>query len=75
MSCLEIDALKIFILQNNVFPFFVFVAFDDLIPRYFLAVFLCYALIIDWAQIFRAQKPKLQLFLPSRRVEANGNVD
>jgi len=75
LSCLEIDALKIFILQNNVFSFFVFVAFDDVIPRYFLAVLLCYALVIDRAQILRAQKPKFQFFSAGGGVEGNRNID
>jgi hypothetical protein len=75
LSCLEIDALKIFILQNNVFPLVVFVAFDDVIPRYFLAVLLCHAFVIDRAQILPAQKPKLQFFFAGGGVEGNGNVD
>ena len=74
LRCLKIDALKVFILQNNVFSFFVFVAFDDVIPRYFLAVLLCYALVIDRAQILRAQKPKFQCFFAGGGVEGNWDV-
>ena len=74
LSCLKIDPLKVFILQNNVFPLFVFVAFDDVIPRYFLAVLLCHALVINRAQVLRAQEPEFQFFFAGGGVEGNGNV-
>ena len=74
LSCLEIDALKIFIFQDNVFSLFVFVAFDDVIPRYFLAVLLCHALVINRAQILRAQEPEFQFIFADGGVEGNGNV-
>ena len=32
------DLPDIFVLDNNVFPFFVFIAFNNLVPRHFFAV-------------------------------------
>ena len=38
LRCFQIDALKILILQHDVFPFFVFVSFYNLVPWHLFAV-------------------------------------
>ena len=55
LSGLEINSLKIFILEQDVFPFLVLVTLNDLIPGHFLAVFFGNAFVIYGAQIALAQ--------------------
>ena len=72
---LEIDALKILVVQDDELPFFVFVAFHDLVPRNFLAVLLRDAFVIDRAVILRSQQAEFQLFLPRRRIKRDRDID
>src|SRR4029077_8409897 len=58
-----------------VFPFFILVALDDLVPRNFPAVLFRDALVIHGTQVALAKKTKLELLLPSRWIQGDGNVN
>ena len=67
--------MKIFVLQDNVFALLVFVAFDDLVPGDFLAVFFGNALVVDWTQVFRPQKPELEFLLSRGGMKRDRDVN
>ena len=52
---LQIDPLKVFVLEHDEFPLLVFVTLDDFVPRYFLAVGFRDAFVIDRAKILGSQ--------------------
>ena len=72
---LEIDMLEIFVLKHDVFPLFILVALDDLIPGNLLAVFFSDAFVINRAQIGLAQKAEVEFLAPRSWVERNRYVD
>ena len=59
LSRLEIDALKIFVVQHDELPFFVFVTLHDFVPGNFAAILFRDALVVHRAQILRPKKAKL----------------
>src|SRR6202043_3602415 len=71
----EINALKIFVFQHDVFSFFILVAFDNLVPRNLPAVLFRDAFVIHGTQVALAKETKLELRLPSRRIQGDGNVN
>src|SRR6185295_3138730 len=75
LGSLQINALKIFVLEHDVFSLFILITLDDLIPGNLLAVLFGNALVIYGTQIALAQQTKLELFPSRGRIESNRNVN
>src|ERR1700688_1390086 len=71
----QIDALKIFVFQDDGLPFLVIITFHDLVPWHLFAVGFRDPFVIDGTQIFRPQQAKSKLLFPRRRIKGDGNVD
>src|SRR6185312_15529274 len=66
---------EILFLEHDEFAFFVFVTFNDLLPRHFFAIGFGHAFVINRAEVARAQQAEFQLFPPRGRVESNRYVN
>jgi hypothetical protein len=72
---LQIDSLKIFILQNDVFSLLVFVAFHDLVPGDFLAILFGNTLVIHGTQIAFAQQTELEFLASGGGIKSDWDIN
>src|SRR5215469_15559325 len=75
LSGFEVNSLKIFVLKHDIFPLFILVALDNLIPGNLLAVFFSDAFVINRAQIGLAQKAEVEFLPPRSWIECDWYVD
>ena len=75
LGCFDINPVKVFFFQNDIFAFFVLVTFDDLVPRNFFAVLLRNTPVIHGTEIAFSQQTKLKFFAPRRRIKSDGNIN
>src|SRR5437660_919748 len=72
---LEINPLKVLILQDNIFALLILIALHDLVPRNFLAVLFGDTLVIDRAQVALAQQTEPQFLASRSGIKSDGNVN
>ena len=70
----DVGALEILVAERNVFPFFVLVAFDDLIPGDFLAGFFVNPAIANAGEVALVEKIEVESAGILRGIEFHGNV-
>jgi hypothetical protein len=75
LSRFKVDPLKILIFQHDVLPLFVFVTFNDLVPRNLLTVSFRHTLVIDWAQVVGPKQTKPEFLFSRGRIKSDRNID